>query len=602
MADITLENGSDGLFDILNNIFRVQTQVDASVADRTLEMSNLFALYGSEFSTSGWVSAVSSAQNYSAAELSSPSQIVSALKSMAEVAVIEKVDEAVNLVSRTIDAALIELVSQMNERAESLQTPAITIATATDGGNTGDCIIIASKKTTGGVDNPQLLAEVIEFSAVLSSSLVVIQVTSDATQDGLAPDGFGGSGLNGFISYFTTNSGLTGTSGLNAFTTSASTLPGSWIANVGTLGTAVLSGMPQVSTITVTGTPTSGTYRITCQTTNLGTQSTGNLPYNATAAQIQTAIAAMSGFANVSVSATGSTPDYVHSLTFYGMRESVTVAVVNSTNTGSFAVATPTAYAAPSLGSSPIVLVSDNSTLVSVSHLLTHLQPNTAYAVNCWLAVDSAAASGVVEVSLTNGVGGTIIQDDAGNDLKYTVNATDLATTYNSSAKLTSGSPVFNTPAALPASVYLRIRASTTLPNTRKLFIENPVVAAAVRLYVGGPFVAFFAGPTGPKSGDEWTVTTTNDYAGKTSFGMERNFGLRGKSLLIPHSGSPTITDLEPVESGPGTATYAWDDANSEWDEVVNSCAIGYVPDPPPPELVGLEDGQLLIRDCVAGP
>jgi hypothetical protein len=174
---------------------------------------------------------------------------------------------------------------------------------------------------------------------------------------------------------------------------------------------------------------------------------------------------------------------------------------------------------------------------------MTHLTGRTAYAVNAWLAVNTACASGVVELSLTNGVGGSILTDDEGNELKYTVNATSLTTTFQAAAKLTSGVPIFMTPTTLPASTYLRIRFSTTLPNTRRLFIENPIVGLAAQAYVGGPFLAAFTGPSGMTAGDSWVIAAANNYAGTMSWMMERNFDLRNLGLYIPHSASPTITD-----------------------------------------------------------
>jgi hypothetical protein len=275
------------------------------------------------------------------------------------------VDEAVNLTTKTLDAALVELCSQMNERNQSLKLPVVAITVTADGGNTGDMVVVASKKGANGKDNPAILVETVDVSVSGSGSSLLVTVAGDAVSSGLSPDSFGGSGLSGYLSYFSTSTGLTGSTGLYSFTTSSSTLPGSWIANVGTLGTAVLSGQPQVSTIVVAGTPTSGTYRITCATSSLGTQSTGNLSFDSTASQIQAALAAMSGFSRVSVTGSGTGPNYTHTITFYGMSESVTVATVSSLNTGTLTVATPTAYATPSLGSSPIVLVSDGSTLVS---------------------------------------------------------------------------------------------------------------------------------------------------------------------------------------------------------------------------------------------
>jgi hypothetical protein len=544
MATIPVINGTDGVFDILNDIFAVQVSCDTDVKAHRTSWNTLVTDWGAEFSLAAWVSTIAGAEQSVESEESSPSAVVSALREMAAQVIIAKVDASVNLVTKSLDAALVELVGQMNELNQSFLLPTVTIAVAADAGNTGDCFIIGSRKTTAGINNAQILAEVVDVTASVSNGVPNFLAMADATSNALSPNAFGGSGVNGYLAYYSTNTGLTGFGGLNPFVNSSSVLPGNWIANVGTLGTAVLSGLPQNDTITVSGTPSAGTFRVTCTTTNLGTQSTINLPYNATAAQIQAAIASMVGFSKVSISSTGTGPNYTHSIVFYGMREAVTTAVVNSTTGGTFVVATPTAYSAPSLGSSPITLVSDGSTLVSVSHQLTNLIKKTAYAVNAWLAVNTSAASGVIEIALTNGVGGAVIQDDAGNSLSYTVNATSLATTYKGAANLTSGSPIFMTPSVLPASVYLRIRCSTTLPNTRKVFVENVVIAPATQLYTGGPFVAVFCGPAGPGVSDVWTITTANNYAGKTSWAMERNFNLRERGLTVPHvAASPTITD-----------------------------------------------------------
>jgi len=546
MANITLENGTDGLFDLLNKIFKVQTQVDACVKSRRTEWDTVNSAIGTEFSTSSWVAAVSVAESSVDSEEASASSTVYALQALASECLVRKVDEAVNLTTKTLDAALVELCSQMNERNQSLKLPVVAITVTADGGNTGDMVVVASKKGANGKDNPAILVETVDVSVSGSGSSLLVTVAGDAVSSGLSPDSFGGSGLSGYLSYFSTSTGLTGSTGLYSFTTSSSTLPGSWIANVGTLGTAVLSGQPQVSTIVVAGTPTSGTYRITCATSSLGTQSTGNLSFDSTASQIQAALAAMSGFSRVSVTGSGTGPNYTHTITFYGMSESVTVATVSSLNTGTLTVATPTAYATPSLGSSPIVLVSDGSTLVSVSHLMTHLVASTTYAVNAWLALNTAAVSGVIEFSLTNGVGGSIVQDDGGTDLKFTVNASALGTGWKAAAaNIAAGAAIWNLPKTLPASVYLRVRCSTTLPNTRQLFVENVIIAPATRLYTGGPWVALFAGPTGPKDGDLWTIATTNNYAGNVSWAMERNFGLRERGLSVPHlASSYSITEF----------------------------------------------------------
>jgi len=545
MADITLENGTDGLFDLLGEVFALQTQIDASVSDRRTAWASAFAAINSEFDTAQWLASLSSAEKAVATEESTTSAVAASLKSVAEQIVIAKVDEAVSLTTKTIYFALTELVRQMVERSESLVAPTVDVDITPDGGNTGDGFLIAGVKNVFGVNNPQIFDETMDVSVVSSGFLIA---AGDATSNGLSPDGFGGSGFYSTLTTFPAGTAVNGSNSSGVFTVSASVLPGDWVANVGTLGTAVLSGQPQKSTITITGTPTTGTYRITLTTSSLGTQSTGNLSYSASASQIAAAINLIPGYRLAAVVASGTNPNFIHTLTFYGMREAVTVAVVESTDSGSFSISTPTAFSSPSLGSSPIVLVSDGSTLVSVSLPLSYLLPNSAYAVNAWLALNTGAASGVIEFSLTNGIGGTVIQDDAGNDLKFTVAATSLTTAFKGAANLVaSGSPIFLTPSVIPASVYLRIRCSTTLPNTRQVFIESPLCAAISPLYQGGPYLVGFAGPVGFLPGDEWEVDFQNDHGGTMHWGMLRNFDIRRLGLMVPTDAVGTIADFTVV-------------------------------------------------------
>lgn len=99
---------------------------------------------------------------------------------------------------------------------------------------------------------------------------------------------------------------------------------------------------PQVSTISVSGTPTSGTYqiRLTPDSYQATTRTTATLPYNATAAQVQAAIRSLPGFAGVSVTSTGTSPNYVHTLRFMGVNTAVLMEVVNNSTNGVFAVST----------------------------------------------------------------------------------------------------------------------------------------------------------------------------------------------------------------------------------------------------------------------
>ena len=112
---------------------------------------------------------------------------------------------------------------------------------------------------------------------------------------------------------------------------------------------AVLAGNTQAVTITVTGTPTAGTYVITLTDVKNGARSTTALAYNAAAATVQTALRLLAGdgVSTTTVSATGTTPNFVHTIQFKGTKESITVSVADSTTGGThaFAVAQTVAFA-----------------------------------------------------------------------------------------------------------------------------------------------------------------------------------------------------------------------------------------------------------------
>jgi hypothetical protein len=74
-----------------------------------------------------------------------------------------------------------------------------------------------------------------------------------------------------------------------------------------------------IQTLTITGTPTAGTYTISIVDPNGNTQTTAPLPYNATQSQVQSAIAALPNFSTVTVASTGTGPNYVHQITFVNL-------------------------------------------------------------------------------------------------------------------------------------------------------------------------------------------------------------------------------------------------------------------------------------------
>ena len=111
--------------------------------------------------------------------------------------------------------------------------------------------------------------------------------------------------------------------------------------------TASTNVVPQTSEVVVGGNPTTGSFRLqlTQVTSGAQTQTTTSLPFNATRSQIQSAVRQLNGFSSVTVTSEKDGPNlpetlnnYRHSIRFTGVAGSVVVTVLNSTNTGTFAV------------------------------------------------------------------------------------------------------------------------------------------------------------------------------------------------------------------------------------------------------------------------
>jgi len=318
------------------------------------------------------------------------------------------------------------------------------------------------------------------------------------------------------------------------------------------------AGIDEQQTITL-GNTEGGTFTLTHSAST-----TSAIDWDATAAAVEAALDAL-GIATFSVTGSDGGPwtatfsgalaaqdvaDFTYStasLTGSTASGAITTTTQGSSTSGAITHDTTTSgdtqvYA----GSYAIYFESDASTLTQLDYKLTTLQPETAYAANCFITVNTAAASGVIQLSLVDGISGTVINDEQGNANTLTVNCTDLTTSFQALADvLASGDPIFRTPKKMPDLVFLRVRFSTAPPSTRKVYFDELSLVQMTELYPGGPLAAAFAGNQQFRIDDAWTITVTNDRAGLLHEWMQRTFDLAGLGLLLPSDsgGSETIPD-----------------------------------------------------------
>ncbi len=97
-----------------------------------------------------------------------------------------------------------------------------------------------------------------------------------------------------------------------------------------------VSGNTQQWTLAISGTPTGGTYTITLTDSVNGARTTSALAFNASAATVQAALRLLSGAGlnTTVVTATGSTPNFTHTIQFRGTKASITVTTTLSLTGG----------------------------------------------------------------------------------------------------------------------------------------------------------------------------------------------------------------------------------------------------------------------------
>lgn len=456
------------------------------------------------------------------------------------------------MLSKTINKALDELIEQMKENGESVQSSTVgstivygqgsSSSSGTSGDNTGDGKFVFCEKRGDGRVNEFILAETIKcrVASANASGTAMWTVTCEPSISLLNPSWPGGSGVSTTITTATGSSSNMLTNGtMEEEDANEDDIPEDWIVETGTAGTTIKLTDVEIQTVTVNGTPTDGYYTLTF-TDKYGHQhTTETLDYDATASEVQSALRELPYLGDISVSSTGTSPNLTHSVTFTDVPNPATLTYTSLLTGGSptITIAVPTLGSVYAVrGARCLELVGNGSEktalLTSVS-----LSGNTCYAMNLWATVDVVPAAGVLEVALVDGISGDIVADDQGADNSFTVNltaGTTWATAYNGS---------FHTPLTLPRAVYLRIKLTTALSSGTSVFLDELCLTKATQLYSGGPYLAVFSGGLEFQLEDYVEIEVTNDRNGLIHSWLNRLLNLSSKDLLLPTEASPSQAD-----------------------------------------------------------
>lgn len=443
---------------------------------------------------------------------------------------------------KNINDAIASLIDDFGTAGEDFDSSTIGSSLSYGGSNAGDGIVVVSTKRPDGKVQEFSFDETLLLTATsVNSGAALFSVQGERAEQLLSPAWPGGSGAvtSAYSRLAEDNTNLVTNGGFENTEDSYSVhLPSDWQVAVGTLGTTLKVTTVEIQTVIISGNPASGYYVLNFTNADGDVVQTSPLAHNATQSDVQSALQAIEGLEDVEVVTTGTTPNYTHTITFYGVPNPTQLTSTSGLNTGSIAHATSTAGSANVVRGARAVEFDSNGSQLTAIQQIVSVSAKRQYAVGLLLKADVVPAAGVITVDLVDGIGGTVIADDAGTNNTTTISISGLGDT-----NFHAYGVAFRTPSTLPANVYLRIRISTAITNTSSVFIDDVQMVEMTKLYAGGPSIAVMPGKVNWAVDDEISLTITNNRAGEFHEKMNRHFNLMQQELLFPTAGSGSQAD-----------------------------------------------------------
>lgn len=429
------------------------------------------------------------------------------------------------------------IIEEMERQGESVDWTGtwVELPPAASSGNSGPQLSIATiAADDAGRPVPMLIPETLELFGDATS----LRVLSGPAADALRYDWPAGSGLDLYLPILGPSNSLVPNGDFED--SSDGTIPDQWIVHTGIPGTDVELTEPEIQTVTISGTPTGGWYALLYTDADGRQWSTVPIAYNAGQSTVQAALRAIPDLAELTVSTAGTSPDYTHTLTFWGLGGNITqLSSLNKLTGGTSPTVAHTTTQEGQVGSfrgRTLKLISDGSTLLTLYVPIT-VEAETPYVLHQWLRAGGAGATtGTLRFAVLDGIGGSITGGGA--------NYVDIDVTAISGTEHTAEwwREMFFTPAEA-GDLWLQIKWTVAPDSGVVVFIDDVFLAAATRLYTGGPVMAVFRPARTPLPGQYWTQELTNERRAEVHEWTHRVFRLHEYGLMLPESTSPTIPD-----------------------------------------------------------
>lgn len=428
----------------------------------------------------------------------------------------------------TASEAVTWLIQEMQRQGYYVAQPSISASITADASNTNpQPAFVCGVRDINGYLRPTIVPESLYvYHNQEASQLVLASAASAPWESALWPRG---SGVQGIYPLADFQESLVPNAGFEDVTDNA---PNQWLIITGSGSTVQVSEVEQQQ-ITISGSPTSGWYALKYTATDGKIYTTTPLAYNASGGTLQSALRQIPELAAVTVSTTGTEPNFTHTITFEGVPGNPNQLVANfSFNTGSVSVSTTRSGDIKNFRGRALKLVSNGSEQTT---LLVPVQlARGVYALNLWSIASASLSSGQFQVRLVDGVNGNTFTDTAGNSCLLTVPCNQLSTSLQKA---------FNAIWSVSRDFlgYLELKVTTPWTSGQSVYLDEIALIPARELYQGGLWFAAFRNALLGAVTNKWTITVSNNRAGKVLEYTHRLFGLT--DLTLPRSGTTQIPE-----------------------------------------------------------
>lgn len=313
---LALYDGSDELFDILGKLYYAAAAMDGgadSARTRLTAVITAFEGAPNDLDTNAIIADVGRASSgYS----SSSSSAMGTIRTVSRNYLTQLVADDTAAPNLNFQGAVAELIAQMQDQSETVQANAVSYSKS--GTTEGDAVLIVSLKRGDGLKQEHCYAETISLEATDDSGRTVT-VTGEASVDLLSPFWPLGSGATGSLTAATPDVGRVPDGGFEDASTNDANIPKNWILTTGTPGVTIGLTTNEEQSVTISGTPTSGYYLLQYTNADGKIQTTDQILYNAAGTVVQTALRKLTGLSKVTVTTTGTTPNFTHTVKFVGV-------------------------------------------------------------------------------------------------------------------------------------------------------------------------------------------------------------------------------------------------------------------------------------------